>query len=105
MVNQGVGRAHLGHHREANRDEERRRDPERTRQREQNQAGAEDAGRDGYPTAKTNHALPRGESQGSNEGARARKAHENTKAACARVENVIGEDRHEHGVRHAGKTD
>jgi len=68
-------------------------------------ARAEDAGRDGYPAAQTNHALPRGESQGSNEGARARKAHENTKASRARVEDVIGEYRHEHGVRHAGKTD
>ena len=62
-LNQRVGRAHLGHHRKADRDEQSRRDPERTREREQNQADAEDAGGNCHPSAQAAHALARGQSQ------------------------------------------
>ena len=83
----------------------RGREPEITRKRKQHQADAKASAGERYPAAQTAHACAGGQRKRSQQRAHAGRAHQNSQAAGAAVQNSVGEQRHENGVWHRHQAD
>ena len=80
--------------------QQRRREPEVPRERERDQAGAERRGRPGDPAAQPAHLAARRQGQRAQQRTEPRGAHQDPQPSRTGVEDPVGEDRHQHGIRH-----
>ena len=95
----------MHHHPEPGRHEQRHREPLVAGQPEADERQAEQDHRGQDDPAEAADAAARGQEQRAGQGAHAERRHEQAEGVRAAVEDVGGEDRHEHGEGHAHHAD
>ena len=96
---------HLQHHGVSDRNQQRDGQPEGFRKREKNQGDSERCRRVADDAAQSVNSPADGESERAEKRSHSRRAHEDPQAVRAAMQNLVGEDRHQHGIRHRDQAD